>query len=48
MNNMVDATIEYIDSLSVDELEELFKSYGIDVVKKPDVNQVDTPQVGIA
>jgi hypothetical protein len=34
MNNMVDTAISYIDSLSIDELEDVFNSHGIKTIRK--------------
>lgn len=42
INTSADNAINYIDSLSIDELEQLFKSFGIDAVRKPDKNHIDT------
>jgi hypothetical protein len=42
MNNMVDNAISYIDSLPIDELEDVFNSHGIETIRKPELNQPDT------
>ncbi len=42
MNNMVDNAISYIDSLSIDELEDVFNSHDIETIRKPELNQQDT------
>lgn len=42
IKNMVDEAIQFIDSLSIDELEKEFKSFGLSAIRRKDV-QYFTP-----
>jgi hypothetical protein len=41
IKEMVDNAIEYIDSLTIDELEAEFRSHDLEVVRKPEQEIID-------